>query len=366
MALPDHAPTERYPQLTVLGPDGDLLPGAAVPAGLGDDALLGLYRHLVHTRAHDVALTNLQRQGQLSTYPPCAGQEAAQVGTASVLTPGDWVFPSYRELGVAVVRGVPLTAIGHAWRGTWFSDWDPRALRFGALSVPVGTNGLHAVGVAMGAARRRERLVVAAYFGDGACSEGDVHEAFNLASVFALPCVFVIQNNGWAISTPTTRQYAAPTLAQRAEAYAMAAWRCDGNDVLASHAAMTHAVQWARNGHGPAIVEAVTYRMGPHTTADDPSRYRSDDEVAAWAGRDPILRFEAFLRRRGLLDNARVAAVAGEAALAVATLRAALVDAPAGDPLEVFDHVYTARTPALDVQRAAMAAELDAWNEAGR
>lgn len=328
-------------------------------------ALVGLYRHLVVTRALDDEMVRLQRQGQLSTYPPCRGQEAAQIGTAAALRSDDWLFPSYRELGCAVVRGVPPAALGHAWRGTWYSDYDVRAHCFAPLSVPVGTSALHAVGFALGARLAEEPVVAAAYFGEGAASEGDVHEALNFASVFRVPAVFVIQNNGWAISTPTWREFAGPTLAHRAPGYGMAAWRCDGNDVLASYAVMAEAAAWARAGNGPALIEALTYRMGPHTTSDDPTRYRTDDEVAHWAALDPISRYRAYLLDRAVIGPELITAVDQEAAAAADRLRLDIFDAPAPSPLEVFDHVYADPPAALLEQRRQLAAELAAWADAG-
>lgn len=338
--------------------------------------LLSLHRHLVVTRALDDAFVRLQRQGELGVYAPCRGQEAAQVGTAAALQPSDWIVPSYRELGCAVVRGIPLDAIVPSWRGTWFSDVDVQAHRFLPISIPVGTSTLHATGLALGSALRARSAaglavdapvptddVVATYFGEGAASEGDVHEAMNAASVFAAPVVFVVQNNGWAISTPPGRQYATPTLAHRALGYGMPGWRVDGNDVLACWWAMQQAAARCRAGRGPVLLELLTFRMGPHTTSDDPSRYRTRSEEERWASVDPIARFERFLKDRNVLDEAVAAEHAAIAEQQVNLLREVTVHMADPSPLEVFEHVYATPPPALLAQRAQMEQILAAWEE---
>lgn len=340
------------------------------------ERLLAMHRHLVVTRALDDAFVRLQRQGELGVYAPCRGQEAAQVGAAAALRPSDWIVPSYRELGCAVVRGVPLEAIVPSWRGVWFSDVDVQKHRFLPISIPVGTSAVHATGLALGIAlRAREAAglpveapvavddVVTTYFGEGAASEGDIHEAMNAASVFGAPCVFVVQNNGWAISTPPRRQYATPTLAHRALGYGMPGWRVDGNDVLACWWAMQQAVQRCREGRGPVLLELLTFRMGPHTTSDDPSRYRTHDEEEHWAAIDPILRYERFLRERGVLDDAVASSHATEAERQVARLREVTVNLADPDPLEAFDHLYALPPATLLKQRAQMTEVLAAWEE---
>jgi 2-oxoisovalerate dehydrogenase E1 component alpha subunit len=350
--------------VTVIDRNGMLTGNTPVPTDLDRPALVRLHEALATTRILDREFVNLQRQGQLTTYAPCLGQEAAQVGSASALTPTDWMFPSYRDLGCAVVRDIPIAALAHLWQGSWFTDIDVRRHRFAPVSVPVGTNSLHAVGVALGAKLAAEPIVVAVYFGDGATSTGDVHEAMNFASVFHVPCIFVVQNNGWAISTPTARQSAAPTLAHRAAAYGMQGFRCDGNDVLATYAAMRKAVDHARNGGGPAVVEAITYRMGPHTMADDPTRYRSAAEEARWSECDPIERYERFLGELGVLGPDEIEHVRQQSARAVTALRDALVQ-NTPDPLELFEHVYLDPPNSYTRQRLQMAAELAAWANPG-
>jgi 2-oxoisovalerate dehydrogenase E1 component alpha subunit len=333
--------------------------GATDPAeGLDDDQLVELYRTMVLARQLDDQAVTLQRQGQLGVYASLRGQEAAQVGTATALAPTDWVFPSYRELAVALVRGLDPAALLHVFRGTWLGGHDPVKHRFGLITIPIATQALHAAGFAMAARLDGADIVTAAYMGDGATSEGDAHEALNFAAVYDAPCVFVVQNNRWAISVPLARQTRAPSIAHKAVGYGMPGYRCDGNDVLACRATMQRAVEHARAGRGPVLLEAVTYRMGAHTTADDPTRYRDDAELERWRARDPITRYAAFLRARGLLDDALADRVAEAARAEAAELRGAIADAPHGDPLELFEHVYAEPTPRLREQRQALAAEL--------
>ena len=350
-------PDEPFQLLDV---DGSAI-GEADPAGdLDDDRLVELYRTMVVARQLDAQAIRLQRQGQLGVYASLRGQEAAQVGTAAALAPNDWVFPSYRELGVALVRGLDPAMLLHVFRGTWLGGHDPVKHRFGLITIPIATQALHAAGFAMAARLDGADVVTVVYMGDGATSEGDAHEALNFAAVFAAPCVFVVQNNRWAISVPLSRQTRAPSIAHKAVGYGMPGYRCDGNDVLACNATMRRALDHARAGNGPVLIEAVTYRMEAHTTADDPTRYRDDAELDEWRAKDPIARYAAFLRRRGLLDDALADRVDEAARAEAASLRAAIADAPHGDPLELFDHVYAEPTPRLRAQRRMLAAELRA------
>ena len=351
--LPPSAPVQ------LLDDAGALRESADFPLDLKDDDFLALHRHMVLARRADRQAINLQRQGQLGVWASLLGQEAAQVGTSFALGPSDWVFPSYRELACAMVRGVEPEAILHQFRGTWLGDYDPHQHRVGMYAIPIGTQALHAAGFAMGAALDGADLVVACYFGDGATSEGDPHEAMNFAAVYDAPCVFVVQNNQYAISVPLSLQTRAPTIAHKAIGYGIPGYRCDGNDVLATHAVMRKAVDRARRGEGPSLVEAVTYRMEAHTTADDPTRYRSDDELAEWKARDPIARFETFLEGRGLLDDGSRATLDAEAEALATRLREAVYDAPHGDPTELFDHVYVEPPASYAEQRAQLQAELD-------
>ena len=321
-----------------------------------------LYRHMVLTRRLDTQAVNLGRQGQLAVYPPVRGQEAAQVGAAYALAGQDWVFPGYRELGMALVRGVPAEALMHVWRGTWHGTYAPDAHHFGLVSIPVGTQALHAVGFAMAARLDEADLVVVACLGDGATSEGDVHEAMNFAAVFQAPCVFLVQNNQYAISVPVSRQTRAP-IVHRALGYGMPGYQCDGNDVLATYAVMRRAVDRARAGAGPCLVEAVTYRAEAHTISDDPSRYRPAGELDEWERKDPIVRFSAFLEEQGLLDDGFRSEVDEEASGNAARVRDAIFDAPHGDPLELFEHVYADPPDSIAAQRDLLSRELDSGGD---
>ena len=350
--LPDLEPVQ------LLAPDGTITEHPDHPLDLPLEEIVAMYRTMMVTRAVDQEFMNLQRQGQAALYAPCRGQEAAQVGSAWATEERDFVFPQYRELGVAVARGVDLLAMGHTWRGSWHSELNPVEQHFAALSVPLATQMLHAVGYAMGVRFDGEDSVVVTYFGDGATSEGDAHEALNFGAVFEVPIVFFIQNNQWAISTPVQDQTRAPSLAHKGIGYGIPSVRCDGNDVLASYVVMREAVARARAGEGPSLIEAVTYRQGPHTTSDDPTRYRSDDEVEHWRPLDPMVRLEALLTQAGELDAATVEAIEAASLAATTAIREALFDAPDTSPLEVFEHVYTDPPRTLVDQRQELANEL--------
>jgi 2-oxoisovalerate dehydrogenase E1 component alpha subunit len=352
-------PTPR--PLRLLAPDGTLTTNARLPLDLKDDDLVALYRFMTITRRVDREAVSLQRQGQVGAYPPNLGQEAAQVGPAYALGDRDWLFPAYRELGAMLVRGVPPSAVVHPFRGTWHSAHDPAANRVGLLCLPIATQTLHATGFAMGAALDDAPIVVLTYLGDGATSEGDAHEAFNFAAVFDAPIVFVIQNNQYAISVPADRQSRGPSLAHRAVGYGMPGVLVDGNDVLACYAATRRAVERARKGEGPTLIEARTYRLDGHSTADDWTRYRTQEEIDAWTAEDPLSRLGRHLRAGGLLDDALDDTIRSAAEDAAARLREEIWDAPAPEPAEIFDHVYAAPpTPVLRRQRARLDAELEA------
>ncbi len=255
------------------------------------ETLCWLYEMMVVTRELDTEFVNLKRQGELALFASCRGQEAAQVGAAACLRKTDWLFPQYRELGAYLVRGIPPGHVGAAWRGTWHGGLEFTKKCCAPISIPIGTQTLHAVGAAMAAQRLGEDSVTVAFLGDGATSVGDVHEALNFAAVFTAPCVFYVQNNQWAISVPIYKQTAAPSIAHKAIGYGMPGIRVDGNDVLACYAVMAEAAARARAGGGPTLIEAVTYRLGPHTTSDDPTRYRDPggSRPLGGAGPDPAL-----------------------------------------------------------------------------
>ncbi len=357
-----HLPGSLPPSdpVCLLEPDGTLHEDPDYPLEIDEEGLRELYRRMVLTRRIDREAINLQRQGQLALHASCLGQEAAQIGSAWALTKQDWVFPSYRELGVALSRGIDPAGLLHVWRGTWHSGHDPYDNNFALMSIPIGTQALHAAGFAMGARFDDNPVVAIAYVGDGATSEGDFHEGLNFAAVFDAPCVFFVQNNQYAISVPLDQQTNAPTLAHKAIGYGMPGLRCDGNDVLATLAVTRRAVARARAGEGPSLVEAMTYRMEAHTTSDDPTRYRSKEELEEAARTDPIARLKNLLTARELLDDDFVEGLEDEAKAASAQLREALYDAPHGDPMELFDHVYVDGEGHFDQQPARLRAELDA------
>ncbi len=337
-------PTDLLPPdepVHLLDPDGTLHEDADHPLDLKDEQLRELYRLMVVTRRVDREAINLQRQGQLGVYASCLGQEAAQVGSAYALNDRDWIFPSYREMGAAIVRGVDPGTLLHLFRGTWLSDHDPYEHGFGLYAIPIGTQALHATGFAMGAKFDGKQIATIVYFGDGGTSEGDPQEAMNFGAVFQAPVVYFVQNNQYAISVPLSKQTHAPTLAHKAVGYGMPGYRCDGNDVLATYAVTRKAVERARAGEGPAMIEALTYRMEAHTTSDDPTRYRTQEELDEAAKTDPIARMKNFLMRRDLYDDDLEEAVDEESKALAQRMRDEIYDAPHGDPMELFEHVYT-------------------------
>jgi 2-oxoisovalerate dehydrogenase E1 component alpha subunit len=347
-------------RVRLLDDDGCLIAHPTYKVDLDDDGLRELYRQLMVVRRIDQEGINLQRQGQLGIWAPCLGQEAAQVGSANALLGQDFVFPSYRELGVAHARGLDLVDVFRLYRGQRLSGWDPYEHNFGPYSIPIGTQALHAVGWALGAKWEAADQVALAYFGDGATSEGDVSEALNFAAVQAAPVVFFCQNNHWAISVPLTKQVAAP-IWRRGPAFGMGGVQVDGNDVLACYSVVQQAVTRAREGGGPTLVEAMTYRLGAHTTTDDPTRYRAAAELEQWHAREPIGRYRAFLQQAGLWSESFEAEVVAACDAEAARVRAG-VEEMADPPLEdLVAHVY-AEPPATLVRQfqrlAAFEAEL--------
>ncbi|UWF76618.1 pyruvate dehydrogenase (acetyl-transferring) E1 component subunit alpha [Microbacterium neungamense] len=350
----------------ILAPDGSRVPNPQLDRHLADltpQTLRDLHRDMVVLRRIDAEGVALQRQGQLGLWAPCQGQEAVQIGTARALAPQDFVFPSYRETGVMYVRGAQPGDYVRMWRGEEGAAYDPAALRMAPLQIIIGAQTLHAAGYALGIRNEGIDEVAVAYFGDGATSQGDVNEAMIFASSYRAPVVFVCQNNHWAISEPVGLQSQYP-LAGRAPGFGIPSLRVDGNDVLACLAAMRWALEHARSGKGPAYLEAVTYRMGPHTTADDPKRYRDDAELEAWRRRDPITRLEAHLRAAGQLDEAHLAAVQEAADAAAREMRAACLGMTTRPPLAVFDGVYAEPHSGLARQREQYRAYLDTFAEA--
>jgi 2-oxoisovalerate dehydrogenase E1 component alpha subunit len=346
------------PVVQLLGSTGSLVQDPRYQSTLDDSALLGLYRDMVLVRQLDEQATALQRQGELGLWAPLIGQEAAQIGSGRALQAQDYAFATYREHGVAWCRGVDPVDMLRFWRGTMHQSWDAKLHRLYGYQVIIGAHALHATGYAMGAryAGRvgtgeagRDQAVVA-YFGDGAMSEGDVNEAFVFAATYQAPVVFFCQNNQWAISEPTKRQSRVP-LAQRAEGFGMPGVRVDGNDVIACHAVTVAALNHARSGQGPTLIEAVTYRIGAHTTSDDPTKYRDGADDELWRARDPIERLRIHLRAKGVLDDDLQAELDQEAAALADRMRVNCRELPDPHPLSMFDHVYAGSDARINAQR---------------
>jgi pyruvate dehydrogenase E1 component alpha subunit len=314
---------------------------------------------MLFVRAYDERHLTLQRQGRIGTFAPVKGQEAAQLGSAYAIRESDWVVPAFRETAAAIWRGMriedDLTYCAGREEGIQLPE-NPRDL---PITIPVASQIPHAVGIAWARKLQAKDEVVLVYFGDGATSEGDFHEALNFAGVFRLPVVFLCQNNQWAISVPRSRQTRSRTLAQKAVAYEMPGVMADGNDLLAMARVTSEAVERARRGDGPTLIEAVTYRLGVHTTADDPSRYRSEEEVKEWERRDPILRLRKLLRERGLVTEEQEARWAKEHDARIRRAIQALEQAAPPDPLQMFDHVLKEIPPRLRAQRDSVARRLE-------
>lgn len=291
----------RGEMLRILHPDGHL--EESLRPDLSDETIQTLYRQMALIRLADQKALALQRQGRLGTYAPLIGQEAAQVGSAHALHKADWVFPSFRETGVLYLHGVPLRNIYLYWMGFEMGQKVPPDVNVFPISVPVGTHPLHAVGAAYAIQLQKGKACTIAYFGDGATSQGDFHEAMNFAGVLNTPTIFFCQNNQYAISVPRKKQTASRTIAQKAIAYGFPGVQVDGNDLLAVYAATREARERAVSGLGPVFIEAVTYRFGPHTTADDPTKYREDAEVEEWKKLDPMLRLQKYLGEKGLWNE---------------------------------------------------------------
>jgi 2-oxoisovalerate dehydrogenase E1 component alpha subunit len=335
----------------ILAPDGSVDEEAKEGLDLKEEDLRQMFRFMVLARKVDLECTALQRQGELAVYPPLIGQEAAQIGSAYALGDEDFIFPSYREMGAAIVRGVDLVDYMHFHRGTWHGGVrDPVGARFAMISVPVGSQMLHAVGWAMGTKLDGKDACAITYFGDGATSQGDFHEACNFAGVFKAPVVFFCQNNHWAISVPVEKQTAAP-IWKKAEAYGFPGVRVDGNDVLAAYKVTREALERARAEGMPTLIEAVTYRLGPHSTADDATRYRTKEEVDKWHELDPLERYRMFLEAEGVADQSFVLEVDAEAADVAATVRAGIQGAPPPPVEDLFKWVYADVPPHLARQR---------------
>ncbi|GAA5177057.1 pyruvate dehydrogenase (acetyl-transferring) E1 component subunit alpha [Rugosimonospora acidiphila] len=381
----DMAPEPEFVQL--LTPEGERVEHPEYSVDFSDEEYRGLYRDLVVVRKLDTEATALQRQGELGLWASLLGQEAAQVGSGRALRTQDMAFPTYREHGVLYCRGIdPIMPLG-LFRGVDQGAWDPIKHKFNMYTIVIGAQTLHAVGYAMGinldgriggATPTAKRATaggngagldgdsgdeaVIAYFGDGASSQGDVNEAFIWAGVFHAPIVFFCQNNQYAISAPLERQTRVP-LYQRAAGFGFPGVRVDGNDVLAAYAVTRTALDNARHGQGPTLVEAYTYRMGAHTTSDDPTRYRIASEVESWQAKDPILRVRRFLTNQGIADEAFFGEVDEQAAREAVHLRERVLSMPEPDPLSMFDNVYPNGSPLIDEERARHTEYLSSFAE---
>jgi 2-oxoisovalerate dehydrogenase E1 component alpha subunit len=337
--------------------------GTEAAAQAAPELLRRLYAQLVSGRRYNAQATALTKQGRLAVYPSTTGQEACEVAAALVLQEQDWLFPSYRDTLAAVARGLDPVQALTLLRGDWHTGYDPRVHRIAPLSTPLATQLPHAVGLAHAARLKGDDVVALAMVGDGGTSEGDFHEALNFAAVWQAPVVFLVQNNGFAISVPLAKQTAAPSLAHKAVGYGMPGRLVDGNDAVAVHEVLSDAVRHAREGGGPTLVEAITYRIEAHTNADDATRYRGETEVEAWRAHDPIALLEHELTERGLIDEAGIRAARDAAEAMAAELRAHMNQDPVLDPMDLFADVYAEPTPQLREQREQLAAELAAGRE---
>ncbi|MEU8242471.1 pyruvate dehydrogenase (acetyl-transferring) E1 component subunit alpha [Actinoplanes missouriensis] len=345
----------------LLTPDGDRVESVTTEDGVTytvnftDEEYRELYRDLVTVRRLDAEGLALQRQGELGLWASLLGQEAAQVGSGRALRPQDMAFPTYREHGVLYCRGIdPIMPFG-LFRGVDQGGWDSNAHKFNLYTLVIGSQTLHATGYAMGVTMdgktgSADGEAVIAYFGDGATSQGEVNESFVWSGVFNAPIVFFCQNNQWAISQPLERQSRAP-LYHRAGGYGFPGVRVDGNDVLASYAVTRHALDEARQGHGPTMIEAYTYRMGAHTSSDDPTRYRASGEVESWKAKDPISRMKAFLLKQRIAGEDFFGQVEEDVRKIALDLRERVLAMPDPQPVEMFGHVYPTGSPQLDAQR---------------
>lgn len=345
--------------LSILDEDGHL--DSELEPDISEDLLLRMYSTMVLARRFDARMVDLQRQGRIGTFPPVTGHEAAHIGAVAAIEESDWLAPSYRESAAELWRGRKMENFLLYW-GAYDEGAAVEPERNDLpIAVPIATQTLHAVGIAYAMKYRKEEKVVMTFFGDGATSEGDFHEAMNFAGVFRVPAVFVCVNNQWAISVPRTRQTHSETIAQKAIAYGMPGLQVDGNDVLAVYSAAREAVERARSGGGPGFIEEVTYRTAMHTTSDDPRKYRSADEEQIWLRRDPLPRFQQYLLQKGVLTSELLESVEADAK---AKIQAAVDAAEArmkegADPMHMFDQTYAELPPNLIEQREELRRELE-------
>jgi len=350
--------SDQIEYLSILDAQGQL--DEELEPDLPDELLTKIYRGMLLGRKFDERLLNLQRQGRIGTFAPISGQEATQIGAIAALKTSDWMVPAFRETAAEIWRGRSLESVIIYNCGFSEGAIIPEEVKNLPISVPVGSQILHAVGLGWAAKYRKTDEVTLTIFGDGATSEGDFHEALNFAGVFQSPVVFVCQNNQWAISIPVHKQTRTKTLAQKALAYGMPGIQVDGNDVLAVYTAAAEAVERARSGGGPTLVECVTYRMTMHTTADDPTRYRTDEEVEEWRQKDPIVRFQNYLSNKGTLSQEKIETIEADI---LDQIQSAVDNAEEtmktlGDPVDMFDHTFEQMPEYLKEQKESFSREL--------
>jgi pyruvate dehydrogenase E1 component alpha subunit len=319
-----------------------------------------MFRSMLLGRRFDERMIDLQRQGRIGTFPPIKGQEASQIGAVALLQDSDWMVPSFRETAAEIMRGRTMESVLLYYNGFNEGTVIPDKQKDLPMSVPVASQIIHAVGLGWSAKYRQTDEVVMVFFGDGATSEGDFHEGLNCAAVYQAPVVFICQNNQWAISLPLAQQTHSQTLAQKALAYGMPGIQVDGNDILSVHAAAAEAVDRARNGDGPTLIECVTYRVMMHTTADDPKRYRTEEEVELWKKRDPLLRYQTYLQQKNILTGHQLEEIEEEIGQEIQSAidRAESQMKELGDPIDMFDHLYDELPPNLQAQKEELVNEL--------
>ena len=353
----------RIDHLSILDENGNI--DQELDPGLPDELLLKLHRSMLSGRRFDERMLQLQRQGRMGTFAPIKGQEASQLGAIAAIEPSDWMVPSFRETVAEIWRGRLMENIILYFDGYEEGSGVAEDRNDLPVAVPVASQTLHAVGIGMAIKYRRDPHVVMTFFGDGATSEGDFHEALNFAGVFQTPVIFFCQNNQWAISIPRSKQTRSETLAQKAIAYGIPSIQVDGNDVLAVYVAAKEAVERARNGEGPSLIESVTYRMSVHTTADDPKKYRTEEEEKQWRDKDPIPRFQTYLKGKGLLTDAAIEALEAEIEKEIQAMLERVEEQRQewGKPEEMFDHNFAELPPTLIRQREELVHSLSLGQE---
>jgi pyruvate dehydrogenase E1 component alpha subunit len=341
----------RVDYLSILDQDGKV--DEELEPDLSEEFLLSLHRAMLLARRFDERMLTMQRQGKIGTFGPIKGQEASQLGAVAVLDAKDWLVPAFREMGAELYRGKKMEDVLLAYGGYNEGACVSEDLNNLPVAIPVATQTLHAVGIAYGMKYRQQKQIAMTFFGDGATSEGDFHEAMNFAGVFQLPLVFVCQNNQWAISIPRSKQTKSKTLAQKALAYGIPSVQVDGNDILAVYTAAKEAADRAKSGQGPTMLENITYRMSVHTTADDPTRYRTEEETEEWAGRDPITRFQKYLISKDLLSESQIDDLEQEIKEEIRDGQKRFDERAKelGGPAAMFDHTFAELPPALVAQK---------------